>query len=197
MDQATNNLDEKVFLALNGNHSEFLDNIMLFASNLFSLIPIFILIIFVVNRYYKKQADYPLTHSIILTGVLLLFFLFSFKVLPGLFSAFFEREKPCLNPNISVFVRLLGENCNTGNNFFAVRPCIMFCIATFLLFTIKHDFIFFRILLIFWALLVSYSRIYLGAHYPLNVLISDIVGILVGFIGSRFYFYLRYNVLFL
>ncbi|MBC7865861.1 MAG: phosphatase PAP2 family protein [Bacteroidia bacterium] len=195
MNKLINSIDEEIFLALNGSHSQFLDGLMLFASNLFSSIPILMLVACIATLYYKKQGySHPVAKSVMLTTVLLLGFLFCLFVLPHAFSFLFERTKPCLNPNISTSVRMLGEDCNSSSSFFAVRPCIMFFITSFLFFTIKNDFPWVKAGLITWSLLVSYSRIYLGVHYPFNVLIADLAGILFGFILSRFYFFMKYEV---
>ena len=43
--------------------------------------------------------------------------------------------------------------------------------------------------------LVAYSRVYVGSHYPLNILISATTGIAVGFLVNRLYLYLKYNLL--
>ena len=195
MNKVAISFDEKLFLALNGNHSEFLDSVMLLASNLFSCIPIFIFIVFIAAKYYKKQGySYPLANSVLLTGILLLGFMFCLFVLPPTFSGILERQKPCFNPSISSLVRMVGEDCSNTSSFFAVRPCVMFCITSFLLFTLKKEFPVTKAILIFWSLLVSYSRIYLGAHYPFNILIADLIGFFCGFITSRLYFYMKYDI---
>jgi len=170
---------------------------MLSASNLLSLIPVFILVAIIASKYYTKHGGYPVVNTAILTTVLLIIFLFCFKVVPEIFSFFIERPRPCVNPNISLWVRLLGEECNNTTNFLPTRPCIVFCIASFLLFTFKNDFPVVKILFVLWALLVSYSRIYLGAYYPSSVIISGATGFLAGYLGSRIYFYLKYQVLYL
>jgi undecaprenyl-diphosphatase len=71
----------------------------------------------------------------------------------------------------------------------------MFCITSFLFFSIKDDLKKTKAFLVFLSILVSYSRIYLGVHYPGNVLLADIIGIICGFITSRLYFYVKYDIL--
>ena len=195
MNKIAFSFDEKLFLALNGRHSEFLDQVMLLASNLFSSIPIFILIAVIATRYYKKQGySYPLANSLLMICVLLIGFLFCLFVLPPTLSGLFERQRPCFNPSISNWVRLVGEDCNTTRSSFAVRPCITFCVTSFFLFTLKTDFPISKAALIFWSLMVAYSRIYLGIHYPFNVLIAVLIGFFCGYMTSRLYFYLKDDV---
>ncbi len=195
MYQWINKWDEKLFLFFNQSHSSFFDVLMLLSSNLLSLIPIFLLTAFVAHRYKKKDNYHSTANLFVYLFSLLAVCFVCFEIIPQLFSLIIHREKPCLNPNISIWVRLLGEDCNTSNGIFAVRPCINFCITSFVLFTVKQNFTFIKIILVCWSLLVSYSRIYLGAHYPSNVLLADIIGIGLGYIGSRVYFQLTQNIL--
>jgi undecaprenyl-diphosphatase len=189
------NIDEKLFLKLNGVHSATLDYFMTLASNLFFCIPVLFLVGFVATRHFKKQNEYPVANSLLLIFVLLLEFVFCLEIVPDIFSSFLQRERPCLNPNISALVRLVGEDCNSGYSFFALRPFIMFFITSFLFFSIRKELPIIKWLLVIWSVIVSYSRIYLGAHYPFNVVVADLAGIAVGFIGSRVYLYLKYKVL--
>jgi undecaprenyl-diphosphatase len=52
-----------------------------------------------------------------------------------------------------------------------------------------------KVLLILWAIFVSYSRIYLGAHYPVNVMVSACSGVLIGYLGFRIYYYIKDSIL--
>jgi undecaprenyl-diphosphatase len=196
MTQALHVFEEKIFHLINGNHTDFLDYLMLLASNLLLFIPIIILIAFASDWYYKQHGYYHhIAKSVILTTVLLCGFFFCFFVLPYILPYILDRTKPCLNSNISTWLRLVNTDCNDVNGAFALRPCIMFCMTSFLFFSIKDDLKKTKIFLLFLSILVSYSRIYLGAHYPGNVLLADIIGIIFGFITSRLYFYVKYDIL--
>lgn len=185
-------INEKLFLALNGNHSEWMDILMSVASNMLLYIPLLLLIVIFAFRYFRKQNSYhTLPNTILVAFILILEFVLCLELLPEFFASVFEMERPCLNPNISSMVRLVGEDCNAGAPFFAVRPFLMFFITGFLFFTFRKEFPGIKWMLVICSVLVAYSRIYLGAQYPLNVLIAAAVGVAVGFLGSRFYFYLK------
>jgi len=197
MDLSIDKLNKSIFLALNGEHSDYLDPLMLTASNKFSFIPIFLLCTYVAIRYFRKQKEgyHPYINYILLFGVLSLQFFFCFNVLPAFFKSFFPMERPCSNPEISSFVRLLGTSCTpTPHSFFGYKSCLVFCFTSFLFFTIKEGFRGLKFLLVIWCCIVSYSRIYVGAHYPMNIILSNLIGIGVGYLGYRLYLYLRYNL---
>jgi len=186
--------EEKIFRSINGSHTTFLDYLMMLASNLFLTIPIFVIIAIFSAKYYKDQGYYhPRTNASVVIIILFLSFIFCFLLLPQIFSFFLDRTKPCLNPNVSSWLRVVNEDCDASYTSFAFRPCIMFCITSFLFFTFKSDFKNTVLFLFFWSLLVSYSRIYLGVHYPSNVLLADIIGIFCGYITNRMYLYIKYN----
>ena len=190
-------LDENLFLTLNGTHHAILDYVMLIASNLLSFIPVFLLCAFIAIKYFKQQDDgyHPYLNLILLITILIIQYFVCRYLLENIFQILYYRDRPCENPDISSLVRLLGSNCNPQNHsMFSYKPCLIFCITSFLFFTIKQGYRGFKFVLVFWALLVAYSRIYVGAHYPMNVLVSGITGILMGYFISKFYFYLKYKL---
>ena len=198
MDSSLVEFDKQLFLTLNGSHHEFLDYIMLVASSLFSFAPVFLLSIYFLVKYIKKQDDYYYTfiNIALLISILTIQYFLCRYFLESIFKAVCYREKPCESPDISSFVRLLNIDCFTTNHsFFSFKSCLMFCVTSFLFSTIKEGFVGFKFVLILWAILVGYSRIYVGSHYPLNVFISAITGVTVGYLISKLYFYLKNNVL--
>ena len=87
MYQIIKSIDEKLFLSLNGNHSEFVDYIMLIASNLLLYIPIIIGVIIIGAIHHKNRGEYhPIASSIMLAGTLLLGVTLCFNFFPQLFS---------------------------------------------------------------------------------------------------------------
>jgi undecaprenyl-diphosphatase len=191
-------LDEKLFLALNGGHVKFLDYIMLTASSLFTFIPVFLLCIYITIKYFRKQDDryYTFINIILLISVLAIQYFICSYLLDGMFKSLFYRDRPCVNPNISSFVRMLGRDCNPNNHsLFAYKACLIFCLTSFLFFTIKEGFRGIKWILLAWSILVAYSRVYVGSHYPVNVLISATTGVVAGYLVNRLYLYLKYNLL--
>jgi len=191
-------IDENLFLLLNGNHKSVLDFLMLFASNLASFVIVFLVCIYVSIKYSKGRYEhyYTFLNTFLIVFLIVFQFFLSYYLLDGLIKDLFYRDRPCMNPNISSFVRLLDDTCNPNNRSpFAVRVFLMVSLSSFFLFIIKSGFKGFKFVLILWSLLVAYSRIYLGDHYPLNVLISAAIGVALGFLISKLYSYLKNDLL--
>lgn len=191
-------IDESLFLILNGNHQSILDYIMIIASNLLSFVPIFLISVFIAIKYLRKYNDHQhiLMNFVLILVVLVVQYLVCRYLLDGTFKTFFSRERPCSNPNISAFVRLLDKDCKaTLQPFFSFKACLIFSLCTFWFLTLGKEFRAFKIILIVWSFLVAYSRIYVGAHYPLSVLVSIAIGVLLGYIISSIYYYIKHDML--
>ncbi|MBS1635326.1 MAG: phosphatase PAP2 family protein [Bacteroidetes bacterium] len=190
------NLNTKIFLTLNGFHSDIMDQIMLAVSNTLLYIPFFIFLIFIARRYFKKQeSDYLVENTVLLGTILAIQFMVCFFLVPAISGNLVHLERPCHNEAISPFIRLVGESCDSNGHYFAVRPCLTWLFTSFFFFTMRHHFRLIKWLFVIWSVIVCYSRIYLGVHYPSSVLYASLIGILFGYLGSKLYFYLKYNVL--
>ena len=104
-----------------------------------------------------------------------------------MFKNFFERFRPCHDNQISSYVRLVKQNCGGLYSFFSAHASNSFALATFFFFVynkiIQRKIILFFIL----ALLVSYSRVYIGVHYPLDIISGSFFGFISGFVFFRFW----------
>jgi undecaprenyl-diphosphatase len=108
--------------------------------------------------------------------------------LANFFKETFERLRPNNDPTINTLIRVLKKS--GGYSFLSAHATTSFAVSTFIILALKS---FFKpiYLVLIWPLLFAYSRIYLGVHYPLDVLCGSILGIFIG------YFFYKINVLFL
>lgn len=172
MIEAIKNWDETAFLWLNSFHSSALDPIVLQLTQTISWIPLYVLLLYQIYRIDPKNTAW------ILGGVMLTILL-SDQVTSGLMKPYFERLRPCHDPRWEGMLHLYGR-CGGLYGFVSSHAANTFGLATFLTLKLgkKQKAIAWLFL---YALLVSYTRIYLGVHYPLDVFFGAVVGVLAAF----------------
>jgi len=168
-----NNIDTNLFLFLNSLHSSFFDPIMHWISGKLSWLPLYILIIGYLIWHSKIKSIW-----IILSLILLI--VLSDQLSVHLFKNVFERLRPCHNSLIADQVHLVNNHCGGKYGFLSSHASNTFALAGFLTFLFRAKWI--SISLLIWAGVVSYSRIYLGVHYPFDVLCGALFGLILSFI---------------
>jgi len=170
-------LDRKLFLELNHWASSGLDPVMLFLS---SPVPwlLFILALVLIMRFGPDRLD--LKKSLIILTSIGITWILSDLVSVHLFKDLFERLRPCHEPSLSGLVRLAAESCGGPYGFVSTHASNSFSLALLSALFIKRKW--FTISIFIWALMVSYSRIYLGVHYPGDVLGGMLLGLLIGLV---------------
>jgi undecaprenyl-diphosphatase len=102
------------------------------------------------------------------------------------FKEVFERLRPCHTPELQDIVHLVKNKCGGKYGFVSSHAANTFGVAFFLSLFFKNRN--FSIFIFIWASVVSYSRIYLGVHYPFDVLGGAALGAVIGYLV-----YLLYN----
>ncbi|MAQ69980.1 MAG: phosphatase PAP2 family protein [Flavobacteriales bacterium] len=177
-------LDRKIFLFLNNLGIEFWDPFWIFISNkwwMFLLIAPIIL-----GSFFREKGS----KSFYAIFMLIICFAVTDFIHVHLFKNVFLRLRPCWDPEIAPLSRVL---VNKGGlyGFVSGHAANSAAIVAFFLFTTKRTYPLVKYFLIFWVLLVSYSRIYLGKHYLLDVLCGMFLGFLIAF-----FFFKLYNIFF-
>jgi undecaprenyl-diphosphatase len=96
-----------------------------------------------------------------------------------LFKNVFERLRPCHNPEIRELIHLAASKCYGKFGFVSSHAANSFGVAVFLALAFKTRW--FSWFILAWALLVSYSRIYLGVHYPADIIVGGLLGAVCGY----------------
>lgn len=137
-------------------------------------IPFYLLLLFFTVLKYKKKTFY-------IALFLGLLFLIGDRSSVMLFKDVFERLRPCHNPEIAGLVHIINGKCGGQFGFVSSHATNSFALAIFTGFLLKKYYKYTMVTMLLWAGLVSYSRIYVGVHYPGDILCGAILGSVVGY----------------
>lgn len=166
--QRLNQLDTNLFLWLNGRNAPWLDPIMVWVTERNSWLPFYALLIGWLVYRYRHQALALLLTIAAAVGI-------ADQVASSVFKPLTHRLRPCHEPALQKLIHPVLE-CGGQYGFVSSHASTTFALAAtlWLLLGNKHPWLKWLFL---WAALVSYSRIYVAAHYPLDVLAGTGVGI--------------------
>jgi undecaprenyl-diphosphatase len=168
-------MDTEIFLYLNGLHNSFMDAIMFWASDKLFWIPFYILIIIIIYKEYKKRSIYILTTiAIVIT--------FCDQTASHIIKPLVKRLRPSHEPALQDLIHLSDAGPGGLYGFVSSHAANAFGLATFLILLLTKKYNGLKITLLFWAILVAYSRIYNGVHYPLDIVCGMLLGIFYGYI---------------
>lgn len=170
-----NDIDTWLFLSMNGAGAPWLDMPMLWFSEKKIWYPFYGLLLFLMIRKTKQKFYVPL-FGIVLVIVC------SDQTTSSFMKPFFQRLRPCHAPDLSNLIYEI-KACGGRYGFASSHAANAFGLATFFHYLFRNTY---TCLLLAWAFLVSYSRIYLAAHYPSDVLAGALVGWFFAFFIYRF-----------
>jgi len=184
MIESISKIDQDLFLWFNKHHHPIVDEIMVFISGKYEWIPLYVLLLFFVYKKYNKQTVW-----ILLGAALTVTLADQFSV--HFFKDVFQRYRPCHNLEIGELVHIVNGKCGGKYGFVSSHAANSFGIATFIGFLLKNKSkVYPVVLLLLWAGIVSYSRIYLGVHYPADIFIGGLLGFSIGFSVYKFVLFL-------
>ncbi len=166
--------DKKLFLFFNGHHNGFFDLVMLFSSGKWSWMPLYIILFFIIVYKLGWKVLPAVLIGIMVTVTI------SDQASVHLFKNVFLRYRPCHNLEIQHLVHLV-KGCGGKYGFVSSHAANSFSIATFVGLLLYRKIKLVLPLLLIWALLVGYSRIYNGVHYPSDILGGSALGVITGF----------------
>lgn len=169
--------DRDVFLFLNNLGSEKYDPLWLFITKQVNWIPFFLLLFYLI---WKKLGTKQTLYIIFFVAVLVAFT----DQLTNVFKTSFERLRPSNNPNLGATMRKVL--IRKSFSFFSGHAANTMAVATFLFLNMKRHFKYFWLIFL-WPLVFAYSRIYLGLHYPSDIMFGYLCGAITGTLFYKLY----------
>jgi undecaprenyl-diphosphatase len=169
-------LDKKVFLALNHFAAPWMDPVMRFLSGEIPWILFFMGFIYLI---WEKTWDVHRKRFIYVIVSLLIVYALTDATSVHLFKEIVMRLRPCHEPSLEGQLRLVAHRCGGSYGFVSSHAANSFGLALFSALVLKRRW--FTIAVMAWAILVSYSRIYVGVHYHGDVICGGLLGMAVAY----------------
>ena len=170
-------IDKQVMLALNGSDSLYMDGVMRVYTTTVVWIPAALVLLFIVLKNNSPRGSLLAVLAVALTIVA------TDQVSSHLIKPLVGRLRPCNDPSIMHLIDTVNGYRSGGYSFTSSHACNSFGIFAIVSLLIRNGAL--SLTLLLWACINCYSRIYLGVHYPGDILCGAILG---GVIGTAIYF---------
>ncbi len=177
--------DHWLLLKINNANSPFFDQMMWGISSPYFGIPFYLFFAYLFYRFFGLKK------TLVICGLIALTVGVSDLTAKYCFKEVFERSRPTHHLMLMDQLHLVNDYKGGAYGFISSHASNMFSIAAmvFLFIGKKHKLLFW--LLLIWASLIGYSRVYLGVHYPSDVFVGALVGCAIA--GILYYLSKQFN----
>lgn len=167
--------DKELLVYLNSFGNENWDSFWMTITNQFSWIPLYVLFLALILKALGWKKGLAL---MVFTALLITFS----DQLTVFIKNYTERLRPNRDPQINEIIRIIKNN--TSFSFVSGHATTSTAVSFFMHLTLKKYYKY-TIFFFIWPILFAYSRIYIGVHFPIDVTLGAILGLLIGFVFYR------------
>ena len=172
-------IDKQLMLALNGSNSLYMDGVMKIYTSTVVWIPVALVLLFIVLKNNTPRASLLVVLGVALT------ILASDQMSSAFIKPLVGRLRPSLDPEFMHLIDTFNDYRSGSYSFTSSHACNSFALAMFISLLVRNKVLSFSMLA--WASINSYSRIYLGVHFPGDILCGAILGTIIGSITYWLY----------
>lgn len=179
--------DQELLLKINGSNSLFWDGFMWIATNMMTWMPLAVVLLYIIFKNNKIKETF------LIIGLMLLVILLTDQISSGFCKPFFARFRPTQDPELMYQIDIVNGYRGGIYGFVSSHAANTFGIAIFLSLIIRSWSL--GIMLFIWACINSYSRMYLGVHYPGDIFFGTLIGVSIGTLFYLLYKYLQMKLM--
>ena len=173
-------IDKYILYWFNGSNSLFEDGLVSLLTSGMTWIPLYIALFYLVMKNNDTMGQIML-----IVGSIILCIILTGGIDDIFIKPWIGRVRPCNDPDINALLNLITGQVESGFSFFSAHAANTMSLAVFLCLLIKDSI--FKIVMIGWSLLNGWSRLYLGVHFPSDVLFGFLYGAVIGILIFSFY----------
>ena len=173
-------IDKYILYWFNGSNSLFEDGLVSLLTSGMTWIPLYIALFYLVMKNNDTMGQIML-----IVGSIILCIILTGGIDDIFIKPWIGRVRPCNDPDINAHLNLITGQVESGFTFFSAHAANTMSLAVFLCLLIKDSI--FKIVMIGWSLLNGWSRLYLGVHFPSDVLFGFLYGAVIGILIFSFY----------
>lgn len=179
-------MDMQVLSLFNGSDNIMLDQMVQILTSGLTWIPLYVMLFFVVIRNNETMGQIALV-----VGSAIFCVLFADGLVDGIIKQLAERWRPSNDPTFKYMVQVVDDIRPKGYSFCSAHAANTMSLAVFFSLLIRSKML--TITLVIWSLINCWTRLYLGVHYPSDILCGMMIGIIVGILVYLLYYkiYLR------
>lgn len=174
-------MDMQVLSLFNGSDNIMLDQMVQILTSGLTWIPLYVMLFFVVMRNNETMGQIALV-----VGSAIFCVLFADGLVDGIVKQLAERWRPSNDPTFKYMVQVVDDIRLKGYSFCSAHAANTMSLAVFFSLLIRSKML--TITLVIWSLINCWTRLYLGVHYPSDILCGMIIGIIVGILVYLLYY---------